>query len=77
MRFAPALSGLIIPLVSLLVLVVTINQLNAYADTTFQICVNGKFKMVSDYEGYCSQKTCINEDCGPDLLGDNSTHKVN
>ena len=77
MRFAPALFGLIIPLVSSLVLVVTINQLNAYADTTFQICVNGKFKMVSDYEGYRSQKTCINEDCDPDLLGNNSRDKVN
>jgi len=39
-----------------LVLVVVINQLNAYADTTFQVCVNGKFKMVSDYEGYRSPK---------------------
>lgn len=80
MKFATAIFGLIIPLVSslvLVVLVVAINQLNAYADTTFHICVNGKCKMVSDYEGYSSQKTCINEDCGPDLLGDNSTHKVN
>lgn len=63
--------GLIIPLVSSLVLVVAINQLNANADTTFQICVNGKCKMVSDYEGYRGQKICINEDCDPDLLGTN------
>jgi hypothetical protein len=76
-RFAPALFGLIIPLISSLVLVVAINRINAYADTTFQICVNGKFKMVSDYEGYRSQKTCINEDCDPDLLGNNSRGKVN
>ncbi|MDW0143472.1 MAG: hypothetical protein QOK69_00680 [Nitrososphaeraceae archaeon] len=61
----------------MLVLVVAINQLNAYADKTFQICVNGKFKMVSGYEGYRSQKTCINEDCDPDLLGNNSRNKVN
>ena len=77
MRFAPAFFGLIIPLISSLVLLVAINQLNAYADTTFQICINGKCKMVSDYEGYRSQKICINEDCGPDLLGNNSTDKVN
>lgn len=77
MKFATAIFGLIIPLVSSLVLVVAINQLNAYADTTFQICVNGKCKMVSDYEGYNTQKTCINEDCGPDLLGNKSTDKVN
>ena len=38
----PALFGFIIPLVSSLVLIVAINQLNAYADTTFQICVSGK-----------------------------------
>ena len=69
MRFVPALFGLIIPLISSLVLVVAINQLNAYADTTFEICVNGKFKMVSDYEGYRRQKTYIDEDCDPDLLG--------
>jgi len=77
MKFATAIFGLIIPLVSSLVLVVAISQLNAHADTTFQICVNGKCKMVSDYEGYSSQKKCINEDCGPDLLGNNSTEKVN
>jgi hypothetical protein len=76
-RFAPALFGLIIPLVSSLVLVVAINQLNAYADTTFQICVNGKIKMVSDYEGYRGQKTCINEDGDSDLLSNNSRDKVN
>lgn len=77
MKFATAIFGLIIPLVSSLVLVVVLDQLNVYADTTVQICVNGKCKMVSDYEGYSSQKKCINEDCGPDLLGNNSTEKVN
>lgn len=77
MKFATAIFGLIIPLVSSWVLVVVLDQLNVYADTTVQICVNGKCKMVSDYEGYSSQKKCINEDCGPDLLGNNSTEKVN
>ncbi|MDW0166766.1 MAG: hypothetical protein QOK84_03920 [Nitrososphaeraceae archaeon] len=49
MRFAPALFGLIIPLVSLLVLVVAINQLNAYADTTFQIVsmVNSRWSQIT------------------------------
>jgi hypothetical protein len=54
--FAPALFGLIIPLVSSLVLVVAINQINEYANTTFETCVNSKCKMVSDYEGYRNQK---------------------
>ena len=41
-----------------------------------QICINGKCKMVSEHDGYHSQNTCIDDKCSTDMLGTNSTDKI-
>jgi len=48
-----------------------------HAETSFQICVNGKCEIVSDYEGYHNKNTCVNEDCSHDLPTNSSNHEVN
>jgi hypothetical protein len=59
--------GLIIFLSASLLFVGTLNLLIAQVDAvTFQICINNKCEMVSDYDGYQNKKKCINEDCSPD-----------
>jgi len=72
-RFS-AVCGLSIALTfSLLV----VGMLSAQADATFQICINNKCDIVSDYDGYQNEKKCINEDCSPDLPTNGSTDEVN
>jgi hypothetical protein len=44
-----------------------LSLLSAQVDATFQIYINNKCEMVSDYDGYQNKKKCINEDCSPDL----------
>jgi len=50
---------------------------NAHADTTFQICVNGKCEIVADYGEYQHRNTCVNEDCSLDLPKTSSIDEVN
>ena len=50
---------------------------NAHADTTFQICVNGKCEIVADYGEYQHRNTCVNEDCSLDLPTTSSIDEVN
>lgn len=66
MRYS-AVYGLFIPTAVSLLLVGMLSLLSAQADATFQICINNKCEMVSDYDGYQNKKKCINEDCNPDL----------
>jgi hypothetical protein len=47
------------------------------AESSFQICVNGKCEIVSDYEGYQNKNTCVNEDCTLDLPTNSSIYEVN
>jgi hypothetical protein len=75
-RFS-AVYGLIIPLTASLLLVGMLNLLSAQVDATFQICINNKCEMVSDYDGYQNKKKCINEDCSPDLPSNSSIDEVN
>ena len=42
-----------------------------------KICIKGKCKMVSDHDGYHSQKTSINNECSTVMLRSNSTDKLN
>ena len=60
-----------------LFLVSTVHIPSAHADTTFQICVNGKCEIVSDYEGYQNKNTCVNEDCSPEIPTNSTIHGVN
>jgi len=55
----------------------SINQPISYATSPTQICINGDCKMESGYEGYHSQRTCINDECNVDMLRSNMTNKVN
>ncbi|MDP9490393.1 MAG: hypothetical protein M3P28_09395 [Thermoproteota archaeon] len=50
--------------------------MSAQADATFQICINNKCEMVSDYDGYQNKKKCINDDCSPDLPTNSSIDEV-
>jgi len=50
---------------------------STHAETSLQICVNGKCEIVSDYEGYHNKNSCINEDCSPDLQSNRTNHDVN
>lgn len=68
--------GLILPLVVSLFLIYTSNLLSVNADSPLQICVNGKCEMTSDYEGYHNKKTCINENCNPDIMTNSSISEV-
>jgi hypothetical protein len=60
-----------------LFLVGNLNIPSVHADTTFQICVNGKCEIVSDYEGYQNKNTCVNEDCSPEIPTNSSIHELN
>lgn len=59
-----AAHGLVFTLAVTLALVISVNHLNTYAEpeATIEICINGKCKMVSNHDGYHSQKTCINKE---------------
>jgi len=78
-RISNAAHGLVFTLAVTLALVISVNHLNTYAEpeATMEICINGKCKMVSDHDGYHSQKTCINNECSTDMLRSNSTDKLN
>ena len=71
MRFS-AVYGFIIPTAVPLLLVGMLSLLSSQADATFQICINNKCEMVSDYDGYQNKKKCINEDCSLDLRTNSS-----
>jgi hypothetical protein len=75
-RFS-AVYGLIIALTFSLLVVGLLSLLSAQADATFQICVNNKCDIVSDYDGYQNKKKCINADCSPDLPTNSSLDEVN
>lgn len=75
MRFS-TVSGLIIRLIVSLLLIYTPNLMSVNADSSLQICVNGKCEMMSDHEGYHNKKTCINENCNPDILINSSMSEV-
>lgn len=72
MRFSGLADGLIFTLVITLALIISTNQLTSKAESVTEICINGNCKMASEYEGYNSQKTCINDDCNVDKIGTNS-----
>jgi len=76
-RFSLAANGLMFTLAVTLALLISFNHLNIYAEPTMQICINGKCKMVSEHDGYHSEKTCINDKCSTDMLHTNSTDKIN
>jgi hypothetical protein len=78
-RISDAVHGLVFTLAVILALVISVNHLNTYAEpeATMEICSNGKCKMVSDHDGYHSQKTCIDDECSTDMLRSNSTDKIN
>jgi len=67
----------LIPVVFSLFLVDTLILPSTYADTAFQICVNGKCEIVSDFDGYQNTNKCVNEDCSSDLPTNSSIHEVN
>lgn len=75
MRFS-IVYGLIIPLAVSLLLIYTPNLLSVNADSSIQICVNGKCEMMSDYKGYHDKKTCVNENCNPDIPTNSSISEV-
>jgi len=75
-RFS-AVYGLSMTLAISLLLVGMLSLLSAQADATFQICINNKCEMISDYDGYQNNKKCINEDCSPDLPTNSSIDEVN
>lgn len=50
-----------------LILVGTLIPSSAQADTSSQICVNGKCEIVADYGEYQQRYMCVNEDCSRDL----------
>ena len=77
MRFSNLVDGLVFTLVVTLALLISINQPISYATSPTQICINGDCKMESGYEGYHSQRTCINDECNVDMLRSNMTNKVN
>jgi hypothetical protein len=77
MRFSHLANGLVFTLVVSLALLISINQPISYANSPTQICINGDCKMESWYEGYHSQRTCINDECNVDMLRSNTTDKVN
>jgi len=78
-RISDAAHVLVFTLAVTLGLVISVNHLNTYAEpeATMEICINGKCKMVSDHDGYHSQKTCINDECSTDMLHTNSADKIN
>ncbi|TLX90510.1 MAG: hypothetical protein E6K94_06955 [Thaumarchaeota archaeon] len=73
MSISHAAHGLMFTLAITLSLVVSINHLTAFGEPTMELCINGKCKMVSGHHGYHSQKTCINDKCGTEMLRANTT----
>lgn len=73
----PTLYTGIIPIMLALFLVGTLIHPSTHAESSFQICVNGKCEIVSDYEGYENKNTCVNEDCTTDLPTNSSIYEVN
>jgi hypothetical protein len=70
--------GLIIFLSASLLFVGTLNLLIVQVDAiTFQICINNKCEMVSNYDGYQNKKECINEYCSQDLPTNASLKEIN
>jgi hypothetical protein len=76
MRFSHTAHGLMFTLAVKLAMLISINDLNTYAEPAMQLCINGKCKMVSEHDGYHSQNTCIDDKCSTDMLGTNSTDKI-
>jgi hypothetical protein len=77
MRFSHFVNGLVSTLIITLALLISTDQPIIYADSPTQICINGDCKMESGYEGYHSQRTCINDECNVDILRSNMTDKAN
>ncbi len=76
MRLSHAANGFVFTLAITLSLVVSISYLIAFGEPTVELCINGKCKMVSGNDGYHSQKTCINDKCGAEMLRANITDNV-
>jgi hypothetical protein len=76
MRFSHTAHGLMFTLAVKLAMLISINDLNTYAEPAMQLCIKGKCKMVSEHDGYHSQNTCIDDKCSTDMLGTNSTDKI-